>query len=150
MTEGVVRLGISLEPELLGSLDRWVKERNSPSRSEAVRFLVRKELAEKGLEDPEADAVGTVTLLYRHDAPMVLRRLAAAQHRWGTHIQSSTHLHLRGEACVEVLLLVGKRREIEEAAEDIRGVKGILQGRFTTMTPGIAGAATGHQHPHRP
>jgi CopG family nickel-responsive transcriptional regulator len=148
MEGGVKRLGISLEPELLESLDRWVSERNSTSRSEAVRFLVRKELAEKGLEDPEADAVGTLTLLYRHDVPMILRRLATAQHRWGSHIQSSTHLHLRGEACVEVLLLVGKRREIERAAEEIRGVKGILQGRFTSMTPALAGARTGHRHPH--
>lgn len=149
MTNHVVRLGISLEPELQDALDRWVRERNSASRSEAVRFLVRKELAEKGREDPEADAVGTLALLYRHDRPMVLRRLTAAQHRWGSHIHSSTHLHLRGGACVEVLLLVGKRREIERASEDLRGVKGIIEGRFTTVTPELAGAATGHRHPHR-
>ncbi len=148
MPRGVVRLGVSLEPELLTSLDRWVATRNSTSRSEAIRFLVRKELAEKGMEDPEADAVATVTLLYRHDAPMVQRRLTAAQHRWGSHIQSSTHVHLRGEACIEVLILVGKRREIESAAEERRGVKGILQARFHTMTPGVAGGTTGHRHPH--
>jgi metal-responsive CopG/Arc/MetJ family transcriptional regulator len=69
VTKRVVRLGISLEPELRESLDRWVRSRNSMSRSEAVRFLVRKELAEKGLADPDADAVGSVTLLYRHDDP---------------------------------------------------------------------------------
>ncbi|MCI4340647.1 MAG: ribbon-helix-helix protein, CopG family, partial [Thermoplasmata archaeon] len=105
MKKGVVRLGISLEPELRDSLDRWVRARNSMSRSEAVRYLVRKELAEKGLEDPEADAVGNVVLLYRHDDANVLRRLTAAEHRWGAHVRSSTHVHLHGGACVESLIL---------------------------------------------
>ena len=148
MKKGVVRLGISLDPELRDALDRWVRSRNAGSRSDAVRYLVRKELAEKRLEDPEADAVGTVTLLFRHDDPNVLRRLTAAEHRWGTHVRSSTHVHLRGGACVETLILVGKRREIEQAADDLRGVKGILQGRFDTITPSIAGGATDHTHPH--
>lgn len=148
MKKGVVRLGISLDPELRDALDRWVRSRNAGSRSDAVRYLVRKELAEKRLEDPESDAVGTVTLLFRHDDPNVLRRLTAAEHRWGTHVRSSTHVHLRGGACVETLILVGKRREIEQAADDLRGVKGILQGRFDTITPSLAGGTTDHTHPH--
>jgi len=146
--ERVVRLGLSLEPELLRRLDTWVRRRNSPSRSDAVRFLVRKEIAEEGLDDPEADAVGSVTLLYRHDDPNVLRRLTAAEHRWGEHVRSSTHVHLHGGACVESLILFGTRREIEAAAEDLRGVKGILQGRFETLTPAVAGGVTEHEHPH--
>jgi CopG family nickel-responsive transcriptional regulator len=148
MPKRVVRVGISLEPELCAALDRWVRSRNSESRSDAVRYLIQKELAEKGLEDPEADAVGTVTLLFRHDDPNVLQRLTAAEHRWGGHVQSSTHVHLRGGACVESLILIGKRREIEQAAEDLRGVKGIVQGQFVTITPGVAGGTTHHRHPH--
>lgn len=148
MSERVVRLGVSLEPELLESLDRWVGRRNSASRSEALRFLVRQELARSALTDPEADAVGTVMLLYRHTAPNVLRRLTAAQHRWGEHLRFSTHLHLRGDACMEVLILAGRRREVEEAAEDLRGVKGIVAGDYVLGTPRAAGGGTGHAHPH--
>ena len=148
MPPKVVRLGVSLEPDLLASLDRWVKERNSPSRSDAIRFLIRKELTERDLRDPNADSVGTLMLLYRHSSPNVLRRLTAAQHRWGDHVQSSVHFHLRGDACLEVLVLKGKRSEVEDAAEDIRGVKGILQGDFLVGTPKIARGATGHRHPH--
>ena len=149
MGERVVRLGVSLEPELLGALDRWVRHRNSPSRSEAIRFLIRKELAEQQAGDPDADAIGTVTLLYRHGAPNVLRRLTAAEHRWGAHIRSSTHVHLEGEACVEVLILGGRRSEVEAAAEELRGVKGIREGRFVITAPIVAGGRTGHEHPHR-
>lgn len=148
MTSRVSRVGVSLEPELLAALDRWVRRRNSRSRSDAVRFLIRKELAEETLDAPDADAVGAVILLYRHTSPNVLRRLTAAEHRWGDHIRSSVHLHLENEACAEILGLVGTRQEVISAAEDLRGVKGISGGRFVLLTPGIAGGGTGHRHPH--
>jgi CopG family nickel-responsive transcriptional regulator len=149
VTAKVVRLGVSLEPELLGLLDRWVRERNSPSRSDAVRALIRKELSDRTLADPDADALGVVALLYRHSAPNVLRRLTSAEHRWGEHVRSTVHVHLQGDACAEVVVLLGRRREIEAAAEDLRGVKGILEGGWLATAPAIAGGRTGHHHPHR-
>ncbi|MGP8075243.1 MAG: CopG family ribbon-helix-helix protein [Thermoplasmata archaeon] len=148
MTRRVVRTAVSLEPELLALLDGWVTERNSPSRSDAIRSLIRKELADRTLSDPDSDALGVVALLYRHDAPNVLRRLTAAEHRWGEHIRSTTHVHLEGDACAEVVLLLGRRREIERAAEDLRGVKGVLDGGWLVTAPAVAGGRTGHHHPH--
>ena len=141
-------MAVSLEPELLALLDRWVAERNSPSRSDGIRALIRKELAERTLADPDADALGVVALLYRHDTPNVLRRLTAAEHRWGEHVRSTIHVHLEGDACAEVVLLTGRRREIERASEDLRGVKGIRDGGWLVIAPAVAGGRTGHHHPH--
>jgi CopG family transcriptional regulator, nickel-responsive regulator len=148
VTVKVVRLGVSLEPALLSLLDHWVEERNSPSRSDAIRALIRSELSGRTLADPEADALAVVALLYRHEAPNVLRRLTAAEHRWGEHVRSTTHIHLQGEACAEVVVLLGKRREVAAAAEDLRGVKGILGGGWVVTSPSVAGGRTGHRHPH--
>jgi CopG family transcriptional regulator, nickel-responsive regulator len=148
VTRRVVRLGISIDPELLKHLDRWVQQRNSSSRSDALRAIIRKELMREELGDPEADAVACVTLLYRHNAPNVLRRLAAAQHRWGDHIRFSGHIHLQGSSCMEVIALVGKRREIVQAAEDLRGVKGVAVGDYSLTSPAVIGGRTGHRHPH--
>jgi len=148
MTRNVVRTAVSLEPELLELLDRWVKERNSPSRSDAIRALIRKELADRTLSDPEADALGVVTVLYRHGAPNVMQRLTTAEHRWGEHVRSTNHVHLEGDACAEVIVLLGRRREVEAAAQDLSGVRGVLEGETVIMTPSIAGGRTGHRHPH--
>jgi CopG family nickel-responsive transcriptional regulator len=150
VTAKVVRVGASLEPELLALLDRWVDERNSPSRSDAIRALIRKELSDRTLADPESDALGVVALLYRHETPNVLRRLTGAEHRWGDHIRSTTHVHLEGDACAEVVVLLGKRREVDQAAQDLRGVKGVLEGGSLITTPSVAGGRTGHRHPHEP
>ncbi len=148
MTSRVVRVGVSLEPELLGQLDAWVRERNSPSRSDAIRALILKEVSDRTLSNPDSDALGVVALLYRHDAPNVLQRLTTAEHRWGEHVRSTTHVHLEGDACAEVVLLLGRRREIEKAAEDLRGVKGVLDGGWLVAAPSVAGGRTGHHHPH--
>ena len=148
MTARVVRVGVSLEPELLHQLDDWVHQRNSSSRSDAIRALIRKELADRTLSDPDSDALGVVALLYRHDTPNVLRRLTAAEHRWGEHVRSTTHVHLEGDACAEVVLLLGRRREIERAAQDLRGVKGVMDGGWLVTAPAVAGGRTGHHHPH--
>jgi CopG family nickel-responsive transcriptional regulator len=148
VTVKVVRLGVSLEPALLALLDRWVRERNSPSRSDAIRALIRKELSDRTLADPDSDALGVVALLYRHEAPNVLRRLTSAEHRWGDHIRSTTHVHLEGDACAEVVVLLGKRREVDQATQDLRGVKGVLEGGSIVTTPAVAGGRTGHRHPH--
>lgn len=148
-SEYVVRLGVSLEPSLLALLDRWVRERNSPNRSDAIRALIRKELADQTLDDPDSDAVAGVMLLYRHDAPNVLRRLTATEHRWGPHIRSSSHVHLGGDSCMQLLGLAGRKAEVIAAAEDLRGIKGIAWGEFVVGTPKVAGGTTGHHHPHR-
>ncbi len=150
MARGVVRLGVSLEPELLALLDHWVQERNSPSRSDAIRALIRKELADRTLANPSADALGVVALLYRHEAPNVMRRLTRAQHRWGSHIRSSSHIHLEGDACAEIVILLGQRREVDRATADLRGVKGVLEAAALVTTPTVAGGSTGHRHPHDP
>ena len=148
MTSRVVRLGVSLEPELLAALDRWSAARNSASRSDAIRALIRREMSEGELGNPTADAVAVVTVLYRHTDFGVQRRLTASQHRWGGHIISSTHFHLRGDACLEVLVLEGKQSEMVQAAEDLRGVRGVIHGDYLLTSPHIAGGRTGHEHPH--
>lgn len=148
MSRRVVRVGVSLEPEVLEGLDRWAQARNAGSRSEAIRFLIRKELSETSLGSPDADAVGAVMVLYDHRGPYVQRRLTEAQHRWGGHIRSSNHVHLEGDVCVEVMTIVGKRSELVRASEDLRGVKGVNQGDYVLADPGVAGGSTGHRHPH--
>ncbi|HEV2231412.1 MAG TPA: hypothetical protein VGS18_04440 [Thermoplasmata archaeon] len=142
MSARAVRLAISLEPELQRSLDRWVAGRQAASRSDAVRFLIRQELAGRTLSDPDAPAVGTLTLLFHHGDRNVERRLTLAEHRWGPQVRSSTHVHLGDGGCVEALILVGTRREITAAAEDLRGVKGIVQGKFE-----ILAVERSHGHP---
>ena len=44
--DGVTRIGVSLEPELLNEFDKVIQKKGYVSRSEAIRDLVRDTLAE--------------------------------------------------------------------------------------------------------
>ena len=44
--DGVTRIGVSLEPELLKAFDESISKKGYVSRSEAIRDLVRDSLAE--------------------------------------------------------------------------------------------------------
>ena len=44
---GLKRFGVSLEDELLKQLNSFVKEDGFANRSQAIRFLIEKNLAEK-------------------------------------------------------------------------------------------------------
>lgn len=147
---GVVRFAVSMPAGLAARLDDWVRRRNSRSRSDAIRRLVERELAEGSAAGrPDVDALAAIVLLYRHDTPNVQTRLTRAEHRWGDHVRSSVHVHLEDEACAELLLLAGKRSELERASDDLRGVKGLRDGRTLFVLPAVAGGRTGHRHPHR-
>ena len=63
------RFGVSLEDELLEQLDSFVKEDGYANRSQAIRFLIEKNLAEKKWQCNHIVA-GTIFIIY--DPPCIL------------------------------------------------------------------------------
>lgn len=57
------RFGVSLEDNLLESLDQYVNENGFANRSQAIRFLVEKNVAEKKWQCNHIVA-GTIILMY--------------------------------------------------------------------------------------
>ncbi|HKM13675.1 MAG TPA: ribbon-helix-helix protein, CopG family, partial [Candidatus Methanomethylophilaceae archaeon] len=56
--EGVTRIGVSLEPELLKEFDASISTKGYVSRSEAIRDLVRDSLAENEWKNDEEYMTG--------------------------------------------------------------------------------------------
>ena len=59
----LIRFGVSMEESLLKEFDSLCEMKGYSNRSEAIRDILRDQLAEKKLEREDADAVGTVTIL---------------------------------------------------------------------------------------
>ena len=64
---GLVRFGVTMEPELLARFDRLVARRGH-NRSEALRDLVRGALVEAEVAEPDREVVGTLTMVFDHHA----------------------------------------------------------------------------------
>ena len=117
--------------------DKLIGEQGYQSRSEAIRDLVRRQLSEERLEDPQAKAVAAVFLLYDHHSTKLTKSLIDLQH---THTTSSTlqvisslHVHLDEHDCLEVIVLKGRVSEINHVAERILSMKGVKLGRVNVV-----------------
>jgi CopG family nickel-responsive transcriptional regulator len=132
----VIRFGVSTDERLLEKFDALIAEKGYVNRSEAVRDLIRNTLVEDQWADTEADAVGTVTLVYDHHSTDLSDKLTEQQHSHHEEILSTLHIHLDTHHCLEVIVLRGRAGEIKRIADALIGTKGVKHGKFVATTTG--------------
>ncbi|MBM4024722.1 MAG: nickel-responsive transcriptional regulator NikR [Planctomycetes bacterium] len=129
----IERIGVSLEPELLGAFDALIEKRGYPSRSEAIRDLIRRQIGEEKLGNPQATAVAAVFLVYNHHSTKLMAMLTGLQHSHLLQTISSLHIHLDHHDCLEVIVLRGSVGEINKTAENLISLKGVKLGRINLL-----------------
>ena len=131
------RIGVSLDRDLLAKFDKLIDKQGYQSRSEAIRDLVRGQLSRQKIENPRANAVGAVFLVYDHHATKLTESLIDLQHRHtpagSLQIISSLHVHLDEHDCLEIIVLRGCVAEIHKVAETILSMKGVKLGRINVV-----------------
>jgi CopG family nickel-responsive transcriptional regulator len=142
------RTGVSLEEDLLREFDELIARRGYQNRSEAIRDLIREALVAETV-DANQPMVGTLTLVYDHHVPNLQEKLTAAQHGAGAMVLAATHVHLDHNYCLEVIILKGRSREIEEVADRLRALRGVELGKLVLTNSGKAlkgGDSDEHAH----
>jgi CopG family nickel-responsive transcriptional regulator len=132
----VVRFGVSTDERLLGRFDDLIGRKGYVNRSEAVRDLIRNALVDDEWSEGDAEAVGTVTLVYDHHSTDLSDKLTEHQHSHHQEIISTLHIHLDAHNCLEVVVLRGSSREIKHIADGLIGTKGVKHGKFVASTTG--------------
>ena len=132
----LARIGIAIDTSLLKRFDKLIGERGYTNRSEAFRDLIRDESIQKSWESPDADVVGTVTLVYNHHVRMLNEKLTDMQHDHHRNILSTMHVHLDHDNCLEVLVVKGKAKNVQKIADGLISTKGVKHGRLTLTTTG--------------
>jgi CopG family transcriptional regulator, nickel-responsive regulator len=133
----LARIGVAIDSLLLEKFDHLIEQRGYANRSEAFRDLIRDELVQKAWESPDADVVGTVTLVYDHHVRMLSEKLIDMQHDHHKNILSTMHVHLDHDNCLEVLIVKGKARNVQQIADGLISTKGVKHGRLTLTTTGV-------------
>jgi len=133
----LARIGVAIDSLLLRKFDELIEERGYTNRSEAFRDLIREELVQKSWESPEADVVGTVTLVYNHHVRMLSEKLTSMQHDHHKNILSTMHVHLDHDNCLEVLVVKGKAKNVQKIADGLISTRGVKHGRLTLTTTGV-------------
>lgn len=130
----VERIGVSLEKDLLAAFDTLIDKKGYPSRSEAIRDLIRRQISDERVGDPKAKAVAAVFLVYEHHSTRLMGMLADLQHSHFLQVISSMHIHLDHHNCLEVIVLRGQVGDINRMAESLISLKGVKLGRINLLT----------------
>jgi CopG family transcriptional regulator, nickel-responsive regulator len=126
----LTRTGVALDSDLLERFDDFISRLGYTNRSEAFRDLIRDRLVAERTASPHVTVVGTVTLIYDHHTHGVTEKLTELQHVNHELVVSTSHAHLDYDSCLEVLIVHGKSRRIEEFAGRLIGLKGVQHGRL--------------------
>jgi CopG family nickel-responsive transcriptional regulator len=127
----VDRFSISLPEPLLSELDRRVIRRGYASRSEFVRDLIRERMVEDKWESGADRVVGVLTIGYDHHQRGLSQRILDLQHSRHVNILCTTHVHLDRDNCLEVIIIKGQPREIEQIAIQCGGLRGVRLAKLT-------------------
>ena len=131
----LIRTGISLEKELLEKFDRVIHRKGYGNRSEAIRDLVRACVVDEDVEKNRI-TVGTLTLVYDHHKPGLATRLIALQHDMHGQVLAATHVHLDHHYCLEVIIMKGKSKELQEIADRMLALRGVELGKLVLTNSG--------------
>lgn len=130
----LIRFGVSIDQKLLKRFDSIITEKGYVNRSEAIRDLIRDMLVSEDIANPDAESIGTLTLVYSHDVRELSEKLNEIQHHNHRIIISTTHIHLDEHNCLEVLILRGKAKEVKLIANRLLAVKNVRHGKLTVTS----------------
>lgn len=132
-----MRVGISLPENLLNKFDGIILQRGYSSRSEGVRDAIRSYIVNfEWMSDVHGDRVGVITIVYAHSQRGLEDNLTQIQHDFSSLIQSSLHVHLDHDNCLEVVVLRGEGQDVRKAAEMMMSLKGVKHVKLTTTSLG--------------
>ena len=127
----VTRFSVSLPDSLLAELDRRVIRRGYASRSELVRDLIRERMVEDKWKADTEKVVGVLTISYDHHQRGLSQKILDLQHSRHVNILCTTHVHLDRDNCLEIIIIKGRPREIEQIAIECGGLRGVRLAKLT-------------------
>jgi CopG family nickel-responsive transcriptional regulator len=123
------RFGVSLEENLLNTLDELVIRQQFPNRSQAIRFLINQSTV-KEKWDENQEVAGAVMLVYDHHKRDLQNQSTDVQHDFHHLILAVQHVHLDHHNCLETISLKGKADELRTLADRLIAIKGTKHGKL--------------------
>ena len=126
---GLKRFGVSLDESLLESLDLFVVNNGFTNRSQAIRFLVEKNIAETKWLCNHVVA-GTIIIMYDQSKKDISVRIEEIQQAYQQVILSSSQYYLNSNFCLHSATVTGEAYKLTELSDRLIAIKGIKHGKL--------------------
>lgn len=123
------RFGVSLEDSLLESLDKYVDDNGFANRSQAIRFLVEKNVAETKWQCNHIVA-GTIVIMYDQEKTVISSKIVSIQQDYQDVILSSSQYYINQNFCLHIVTVMGTAHRLTELSDRLTAIKGIKHGKL--------------------
>ncbi len=123
------RFGVSLEDDLLESLDQYVLENGFSNRSQAIRFLIEKNLAEKKWLCNHIVA-GTIIVMYDQGKQEIASKIILIEQDYQDVILSSSQYFINKNFCLHIATVMGEAHRLTDLSDRLTTIKGIKHGKL--------------------
>ena len=128
------RFTISLSDDLANQFDSLLRKRGYQNRSEAVRDMLRSELASASISNQEAPyCIAALSYIYNHKARDLSERIAQLQHANHDIVISTMHIRVDHENCLETVLLKGSTADITQFSNTLMAESGVRHGHLNRV-----------------
>ncbi len=147
------RLTITIDDDLVTEVDDFMKQRGYANRSEAFRDLLRSGLGHAGDHTiGNRQCIATLSYIYDHAARELPKRLTRDFHDHHHLAQTTLHVHIDHDSCLEVTVLRGRGAAVKAFAEHVIAERGVRHGHVVIL-PIEPSSAHGHmpgaKHPKK-
>ena len=123
------RFGVSLEDDLLESLYQYVLENGFSNRSQAIRFLIEKNLAEKKWLCNHIVA-GTIIIMYDQGKKEIASKINLIEQDYQDVILSSSQYFINKNFCLHIATVMGEAHRLTDLSDRLTTIKGIKHGQL--------------------
>jgi CopG family nickel-responsive transcriptional regulator len=138
------RITITIDDELLDTVDSVMARRGYPSRSEAVRDMVREAAAREIALADRMPCVAVLGYVYDHETRALAQRLTRAFHDHHDLSVAGMHVHLDHETCLEVSVLRGPVGEVRSLADALTAQRGVRHAHLHVVP--VEASTAKHSH----
>ncbi len=119
------RITITIDDDLLETVDALVKERGYQGRSEAIREMLRDSASRYHSAAGRAPCVATLSYVFDHNTRELSQRLTSEQHNHHDLSIATTHVHFDHDSCLEISILRGPTDAIQKFADSLTTQRGV-------------------------
>ena len=128
------RVTITIDDDLVAEVDEFIAQRAYANRSEAFRDLVRSGLEHAGDHTiGNRQCIATLSYIYDHAARELPKRLTRDFHDHHDLAQTTLHVHVDHDSCLEVTVLKGRGAEVKAFAEHVIAERGVRHGHVVIL-----------------
>jgi CopG family transcriptional regulator, nickel-responsive regulator len=125
----VSRFGVSLDEDLLHALDEFVGLNSFANRSQAIRYLIEKNLVEQKWKCDNIVA-GAVVLVFDLNKTDILKKSSDIQLEYKDVVLSSQGFYLNDQNYLEIVAVKGASKRLTQFSDKLISIKGIQHGKI--------------------